>query len=84
MVVVCSNPAYFHKSYFRAEWNAFYNSKLNHRKNADAPLIVVLVNMEPRQMVPPLHLCESVKCQGERDLSNAVRLVEKELGKVRV
>jgi hypothetical protein len=84
MVAVCSNPAYFQKSSFRAEWTAFYNSRLNHRKKADAPLIVVLINVETRQVIPPLHLCESVKCMGEHDLNNAIRSVEKELQKAHI
>ena len=83
MVVVCSNAAYFQKSYFRAEWNAFYNSKLNHRKKEDAPLIVVLINMEQSQVPPPLHMCECVECAGEHDLNNTIRLIETLLRKAK-
>ena len=84
MVAVCSNPAYFQKNYFRAEWNAFYNSRLNQRKKADAPLIVLLVNMEQRQVVAPLHTCESVKCSGAHDLQQAIELVDVELRKANI
>ena len=84
MVAVCSNAAYFQKNYFRAEWNAFYNSKLIRREKAEAPLIVVLINVEQGQVISPLHLCESVKCTGEDDLKNAIRLVEKELRKANI